>query len=137
MVSISSFFASHGWFGGKISEKGCASDVAGDYHSWAKWSGEIDYLVFVWLPNSDVAMARVAERVQRGGHNIPDVIVRRRYEAGLRNFFDLYRPIADNRRLYDNSRAGLPELIARGSLRVRNNSLWGELQEQWANGKSN
>lgn len=80
-------------------------------------------LIFVWLPNPEVAIARVDERVSRGGHHIPDGTVRRRYEAGLRNFFTLYRSLADVWRMYDNSSAGPPELIARGSLRVRNTPL--------------
>lgn len=89
------------------------------------------YLFFLWLPNLDVAVARVAERVSRGGYSIPNETIRRRYEAGLRNFFTLYRPLADLWRMYDNSRAGTPELIARGSLQVRNILLWEELRERW------
>ncbi len=88
------------------------------------------HLFFVWLPNPEVAVARVAERVSRGGQFIPDDTVRRRYQSGLRNFFTLYRPLADVWRMYDNSRAGTPELIAKGSLQVRNVLLWNRLQEE-------
>ena len=52
------------------------------------------HLVFLWLASSALALVRVAERVPRGGHGLPDQVVRRRYAAGLRNFFSRYRPLA-------------------------------------------
>ncbi len=48
-------------------------------------------------------MQRVHERVRLGGHSVPDDVVKRRYEAGLKNFFKLYAPIADAWVFYDNS----------------------------------
>ena len=47
-------------------------------------------LIFLWLPSVDLAVARVAQRVVLGGHNIPEDVIRRRYQAGLKNFFKLY-----------------------------------------------
>jgi len=38
---------------------------------------------------------RVASRVRAGGHHIPEETIRRRYTAGLENFFRLDRPIVD------------------------------------------
>ncbi len=61
------------------------------------------HLAFLWLPSPEMAVMRVAGRVRHGGHAVPVPDVRRRYERGLRNFFDLYRPIADTWALYDNS----------------------------------
>lgn len=61
------------------------------------------HLVYVWLHSADLSVQRVAARVQRGGHHVPEETVRRRYGRGLRNFFDLYRPIADAWILCDNS----------------------------------
>ena len=60
-------------------------------------------LIYVWLENADLAVKRVAKRVQSGGHNIPEEIIRRRYERGLKNFFDLYSPLADSWTVLDNS----------------------------------
>ncbi len=75
---------------------------------------ENDYrivLFFLWLPSADMAVARVANRVRQGGHNIPETDIRRRYESGLRNLFHLYRPLLDAWWLYDAS--GLhPAVIA-------------------------
>ena len=48
-------------------------------------------------------MERVAERVRKGGHNIPqDIIVRRDYE-GINNLFKIYMPIVDTWVLVNNS----------------------------------
>jgi predicted ABC-type ATPase len=52
-------------------------------------------LFFLWLPSADLAVERVANRVQQGGHNVPDADVRRRFASGLRNLFHLYRPRLD------------------------------------------
>ena len=77
-------------------------------------SGYLVHLVFLWLPNADLAVQRVADRVRAGGHRVPEETVRRRFASGLRNFFALYRPLADTWRVYDASRAAPPRLIARG-----------------------
>lgn len=71
-------------------------------------------LLFLWLAKTDLAVRRVAERVRRGGHNIPEATIKRRYEKGLRNFFELYRPIADNWYFYNNSDMKDLRLIAKG-----------------------
>jgi len=60
-------------------------------------------LIFLSLPTADVAIARVAARVAQGGHNVPEEVIRRRFDAGLRNFTDIYRDMADSWILYDNS----------------------------------
>lgn len=65
-----------------------------------------DYLVhilFVSLANPDLAVHRVRLRVQRGGHDIPEDVVRRRYARSLTNFFQIYLPLADSWSVCDNS----------------------------------
>ncbi len=69
------------------------------------------HVLYLWLDHPDLAVARVAERVRRGGHSVPPDVIRRRYRAGLRNFFGLYSPLADSWRLYDNS-GDRPVLVA-------------------------
>lgn len=85
-------------------------------------------LVFVWLPNAAMAMDRVRGRVARGGHDIPPDVIRRRYERGLSNFFNLYLPIADRWTLLDNSAPGSPRLIAEkwpdGEIRITRSVQW-------------
>ena len=68
-----------------------------------RMDGYLIVLFFLWLPRSDMAVARVRARVRQGGHNVPEVVVRRRYGTGLSNFFELYRPIADIVWLLDGS----------------------------------
>ena len=63
------------------------------------------HVLFLWLPSADFAVSRVAERVRLGGHDVPPAVIRRRYRAGLRNFFRLYMPLADSWQLFDNSNA--------------------------------
>jgi predicted ABC-type ATPase len=67
-----------------------------------------------------VAVARVAERVRLGGHDVPESTVRRRYRAGIRNFFELYQPLAQSWKVADNSGVDPPRVIAAGSATVVN-----------------
>jgi predicted ABC-type ATPase len=68
-----------------------------------KGSGYVVHVVFLWLSSADLAIERVADRVRAGGHDIASGTVRRRYDAGVRNFFSLYQPIATSWTLYDCS----------------------------------
>lgn len=93
------------------------------------------HLVFLWLPNEEFAVSRVAERVRMGGHNVPEETIRRRYHAGIQNFFRLYRPIADTWYFYDNSGERKPRLLAYGekekSLLVNDSPLWHNIEEAY------
>lgn len=60
-------------------------------------------LFFLSLPSVDYAIARVAERVRQGGHDIPEGVIRRRFDAGWRNFQAHYRDAVDAWAVYDNS----------------------------------
>ena len=59
-------------------------------------------LFFLRLPNAETAVARVAERVLQGGHHIPEVVIRRRFAAGLRNFENAYKTAVDAWADFDN-----------------------------------
>ena len=45
----------------------------------------------------------MAERVQHGGHNIPEDVIRRRYLAGITNLLRLFISEVDYWGIYDNS----------------------------------
>lgn len=70
-------------------------------------------LIFLGLPNADVAVARVAARVAQGGHNIAENIIRRRFAFGLQNFRNLYQSVVDAWIFYDNS-ANVPIMLEWG-----------------------
>jgi len=88
---------------------------------------------YLWIPSPDLAVARVALRVQAGGHHIPEATIRRRYFRGLHNFFEVYAPIADRWRLYNNSGVAGPVLVERGIRLVRDTAVWTEIRRQARN----
>ena len=91
--------------------------AARSYASWLaspRAEGYGVHLFYLWLSRPDLAILRVQERVRLGGHGIPEEVIRRRYRAGLLNFFRLYRPVADSWRVYDNSQTEQPVLVATG-----------------------
>ncbi len=61
-------------------------------------------LIFLSLPNADLAVQRVAVRVAQGGHNIPEATIRRRFASGIKNFAR-YKLLVNEWQLYDNSAA--------------------------------
>jgi len=69
----------------------------------------LGYLVnlHVMLVPADLAVARVAERVRRGGHQVPEEKIRERYARLLKLIVDA-RALADRSTFYDNSRAKVP-----------------------------
>lgn len=90
------------------------------------------HFIFMWLPSADLALARVANRVRMGGHSVPEPIIRRRFRAGLANFFKLYRPLADEWELFDSSQDPL-RWVARsvaGKEEVAEPELFGQIQAQ-------
>jgi predicted ABC-type ATPase len=61
-------------------------------------------LFYIWLNSPELAVYRVSRRFASGGHNIPEDVIRRRYQRGLLNFFELYSTLADRWIVYDNSK---------------------------------
>lgn len=86
--------------------------------SFAPWlrvqrdAGYMIHLVFLALLDADIAVQRVAARVRSGGHDIPEAVIRRRYEAGLRNFHGLYRDVVSSWAMMDNEAMTGPLLVA-------------------------
>jgi predicted ABC-type ATPase len=69
----------------------------------AKANGHYVTLVYFWLSSVELAIERVKDRVLKGGHDIPEEVIRRRYRAGIRNLSDLYVPICDSLLIVDNT----------------------------------
>lgn len=80
----------------------------------ARRAGYLVSLIFIWVETPELSISRVAHRVRQGGHHVPDETVRRRWHRGISNFFELYRPIAQNWVLCDNSSDTL-RVIAQGA----------------------
>ena len=80
----------------------------------ARNSGFEISIVYVFLDSANTCVKRVAERVQKGGHAVPEEDIRRRFLRSLGNFWQLYRPLADNWTLWYNSGAQFVD-VASGS----------------------
>lgn len=80
----------------------------------AQASGYTVTLLYFWLNSPELAVERVAARVETGGHNIPEETIRRRYRVGIDYFFHDYAPICERWILADNSQIPF-RVIAEGS----------------------
>ena len=63
-------------------------------------------LHYLWLSSSAQGIARVRQRVQRGGHHVPAVDIRRRFYRSLSHLLDDFLPLATRWAVWDNR--GLP-----------------------------
>ncbi len=85
-------------------------------------------LHFIWLQSPELAVERVSTRVKVGGHNVPKNTIYRRYWMGIKNFFNLYQPLAKIWKVYDNSTLQPPKCIAVGhydnNINVMEPELW-------------
>lgn len=68
-------------------------------------------LIFLSLADAKMAISRVRIRVAQGGHNVSSAVIQRRFDAGLRNFQDVYKHLVDKWEWYDNS-GNTPQLIS-------------------------
>lgn len=71
-------------------------------------------VLYLWLSSPELAIQRVRNRVEAGGHYIPEAVVRRRYVMGLQYLFDTYIPVTDRWMLADNSKPPF-QVVAEGS----------------------
>ncbi len=98
----------------------------------ARAKGYFVTILYFWLSSPNLAIERVKTRVQEGGHDIPEPVIRRRYDLGIKNMFNLYIPIADYWMFIDNSSA-LFSVIAEGSedvISINNSFIWNKLKEE-------
>lgn len=88
-------------------------------------------LIYLWLPNVDISRERVAERVEHGGHHVPEKFLVRRYPRSVANLLDLYAPMVSSTICYDNSTT-TPELIfteTKAGRTIANQELFDALQQ--------
>jgi len=60
-------------------------------------------IVFLFAESPEILIERIAERVKKGGHFVPDEDVQRRFVRGKRNFWEHYKDLADSWSLNYNS----------------------------------
>lgn len=70
-------------------------------------------IYFVYLDSADTSVARVKQRVRRGGHDVPEADIRRRYQRSISNFWTMYRKIADHWAIVYNA-GSMPVEVAFG-----------------------
>ena len=107
------------------------------YTSFIKEAKKKDYevtLLYLWLSSPEMAKERVAARVLKGGHDIPEKDIERRYFRGIKNLFELYIPLCDNWMVIDNMDT-VPEVIAQGSIdeseaQIKNKDIWKQILDQ-------
>lgn len=88
-------------------------------------------LTYLFMQDVEMHIARVADRVRAGGHDIPEATIRRRYSASLKNFNTMYLPISDRWSIYENSEG--PRIVARGAkndFEVFDSELWNFIQKR-------
>ncbi len=78
----------------------CESTLSGltmqNFVASARDAGYVINVAFLFVDSADVCVARVAERVRAGGHTVPETDIRRRFGRSIRNFWTIYRELADN-----------------------------------------
>ncbi|HTB12597.1 MAG TPA: hypothetical protein VK752_13540 [Bryobacteraceae bacterium] len=86
------------------------------------------------MDSPEACVNRVRERKSLGGHTVPEETIQRRYQAGIRNFFELYAPIAANWHFFDNTNKPRT-LIASGGDNIEeqifNAELWDRLKKEY------
>ena len=90
-------------------------------------------LLFIWLDSPKTAIQRVAIRVEKGGHNIPQDVVERRYYRGISNLITLFVPVVDTWMIVNSTNVVI-EPIAEGGRSVgniiSNDYIWGVILDQ-------
>lgn len=71
-------------------------------------------IAYVFLDSPEMCIHRVKQRVLKGGHDVPEEDIRRRFFRSKRNFWDLYKQMADRWYVYYNSDSSFDE-VALGS----------------------
>ncbi len=98
----------------------------------AQASGYLVTLVYVALPSAQLAKRRVARRVKKGGHSIPENVIERRFYRSLENLMFRYRKVVDEWFVYDNAELRTPTLVAHGSgtiEKIVEENKWQRLQK--------
>jgi predicted ABC-type ATPase len=67
-------------------------------------------IIFIFVESPEIAIERIADRVKKGGHFVPDNDVRRRFTRGIANFWSVYRNLVTRWQLIYNSEGRFEEV---------------------------
>ena len=73
---------------------------------WIEKARSFDYAIkflFVYLSSPELCIQRVAARVAKGGHDVPEADIRRRFARANFNFWHVYKNLADEWNLFYNA----------------------------------
>ena len=93
-------------------------------------------LLFFWLESPEMAKLRVEERVAKGGHNIPEDVIERRYYAGIRNLFNLFMNEVDYWAIFMNTKKPMTSIAVGGMAfekHIIEVELYNKMVEIWQN----
>ncbi|WP_425397587.1 AAA family ATPase [Aeoliella sp.] len=77
-------------------------------------AGFVISIFYLFVDSPETCIERVAHRVRMGGHHVPEIDIRRRFNRSINNFWNIYRDMADNWVVVYNSAEG-PLDVATGS----------------------
>lgn len=83
-------------------------------------------IVFVFVGSSKACVARIRERVRKGGHPVSEEDIHRRFSRSIRNFWGTYRALADRWHLFHNGGVQFHEVAAGEgrSIEIRDEGLF-------------
>ena len=81
------------------------------FETWRNQNYQIT-IIFLFVETPEILIERIAERVKKGGHFVPDEDVRRRFVRGKKNFWDVYKNLADSWSLFYNTNDSFRKIAA-------------------------
>lgn len=98
----------------------------------AKKKGYKIFLFYFWINSVDLALNRISERVSKGGHDVPRVVVERRFYRSLNYLVNIFFKLVNYWYIIDNN-SPKPILIAKGRnsiiKKIFNENIWRLIHE--------
>jgi predicted ABC-type ATPase len=89
-------------------------------------------IMYLIVDSVDTCVSRVKERVRKGGHDVPESDIRRRYVRSMSNFWSIYRALADQWLLVYNGTEGIREIAIGDAMHsaIRDPLRWSSFMDQ-------
>ena len=71
-------------------------------------------LFYIWISSNKISQNRVTQRVESGGHSVPDELLKNRYYRSINNLFNCYMPVCHSVICYENDDSSIqipPNLV--------------------------